>query len=99
MGRPVQSVVSMGNALTPGVLMVTVVTGRWSIAVEEDGMAKEEQDLFLQEMQGVAELKPSNTVTIQPPKELTARHVERRSAALREFFKAQNERTTRPVEH
>ena len=78
--------------------MVTVVTGRWSIAVEEDGMSKEEQDLFLQEMQGVAQLKPSNTVTIQPPKELTPGHLERRSAAMREFFKDQNNLTTQPVE-
>ncbi len=61
-------------------------------------MQNDEHDIFQQEMQGVEQLKPSDTVTLKPTPELTPGHLERRSAAMREFFRDQNHLTTQPVE-
>ena len=61
-------------------------------------MPSEEHELFQQEMQGVEQLKPSDKLFVNKPQELTPGHLERRSAAMREFFRDQNHLTTQPVE-
>lgn len=61
-------------------------------------MGHDEHDLFKQEMSDVEQLKPSDTVTLKPTPELTPGHLERRSAAMREFFRDQNHLTSQPVE-
>lgn len=61
-------------------------------------MSGEEHDLFAQEMQGVARLKPSDRLFLAKPREETPGLAERRSAAMREFFRDRNHLTTQPVE-
>ena len=61
-------------------------------------MQNEEQNLFQQEMKGVQQLKPSDRLLVKPEPEITPGHIERRSAAMREFFKDQNHLSVQPVE-